>query len=160
MRKDLLILLIVLIPAAILMLFVARRYSSNLPNLASNTPYPTVSNKPNEVTEIMQITPASSGNIEVLLPLTGDSVKSGFAVKGNARTFESTVNIRLLDSSGIVLTETVATANAPDAGQFGPFEKTLTYQTNDLSGELQVFQYSAKDGSEIDKVTIPLAFAK
>lgn len=142
------------------MLFLANNFSSHKINnpFAVNTPFPTISNLPKETTETVPIAPSSSQNIEVLSPLMGDSVKSGFGVKGNARTFESTVNIRLIDSSGNVIVETVTMANAPDAGQFGPFEKVLNFKTTDTSGILEVFQYSAKDGSEIDKVEIPVTF--
>ncbi|MEK9206921.1 MAG: Gmad2 immunoglobulin-like domain-containing protein, partial [Patescibacteria group bacterium] len=91
-------------------------------------------------------------------PLGGDSVKSGFIVKGNARVFESVVSIRLLDSVGNILIQTTTMANAPDAGQFGPFEKMINFITTDSSGALEVYQVSAKDGSEIDKVSVPLLF--
>lgn len=104
--------------------------------------------------------PAASDNIEVLSPRAGETVKSGFVVKGNARTFESNVAIRLSDSLGNVLIETFTLANSPDAGQFGPFERELDFQTDDSTGILEVFQYSAKDGSEIDKVTVPVVFKK
>lgn len=162
MRKDVIILLAVLIPTALLMLFISRnvstRSSDNL--FATTSPYPTISMPGQEDVENKTITPAASRNIEVLSPLTGDKVKSGFVVKGNARTFESTVNIRLSDSSGNVIMETFTTAKAPDVGQFGPFEELINFSTDDQMGQLEVFQYSAKDGSEIDKVTIPLQFSK
>lgn len=159
MRKDLLIPLAVLIPAAIIMLIVANNFSNKRVNnpFATNTPYPTISAPTNE-NENTSVSPASSQNIEVLSPLMGDEVKSGFVVKGNARTFESSVSIRLLDSEGNVLAESFTLANAPDVGQFGPFEKQLNFQTESETGTLEVFQASAKDGSEIDKVIIPLLF--
>ena len=62
------------------------------------------------------------------------------------------------DDNGIVLFEGTAIANAPDVGQFGPFEKQIEFNTNALSGTLTVYQASAKDGSRIDVVTIPLKF--
>ncbi len=102
--------------------------------------------------------PSASQNIEVLSPRGGDSVKSGFAVKGNARVFENVVSIRLTDSEGYMLIQTSAYANALDVGKFGPFEKMLSFQTSATEGTLEVYQSSAKDGSEIDKVTIPLLF--
>src|SRR5690606_17298332 len=41
----------------------------------------------------------------------------------------------------------------------GPFEISLTYpKPTQQSGMIEVFQYSARDGSEIDKVTIPVTF--
>ncbi len=125
---------------------------------ASNSSYQTASEKSDSKPVSISMAPASSDNIEVLSPRGGDSVKSGLAIKGNARTFESSVAIRLSDSEGNVLVETFTLANAPDAGQFGLFEKALEFQTDDSTGTLEVFQYSAKDGSEIDKVTIPLLF--
>jgi hypothetical protein len=100
--------------------------------------------------------PASSQNIEVLTPRSGDNVKSGFAVKGNARVFENVVSIRLVDSQGNVLFENYTEANSPDTGQFGPFEMMINYESDYTEGTLEVFQYSAKDGSEIDKVSVPL----
>lgn len=123
----------------------------------SPTPYLTIPEKQTNPQEIT-LAPAASNNIEVLSPRGGDSIKSGFAVKGNARVFENVVSIRLLDSLGNVLVQTNASANAPDVGKFGPFEEVLKFQSDDSSGTLEVYQVSAKDGSEIDKVTIPLQF--
>ena len=34
----------------------------------------------------------------------------------------------------------------------------ISYDTESETGILEVFQYSAKDGSQIDKVTIPVVF--
>lgn len=160
MRKDLIILLAVLIPAAIIFILIARNFSNNkIDNpFVTPSPYPTVEAKPTENQDPEVITPAASENIEVLNPRSGDSVKSGFRVEGNARTFESNVRIRLTDSEGNVLLDTFTTADAQDVGQFGPFEKVINFTTNSEGGTLEVFQDSAKDGSEIDKVEIPLIF--
>lgn len=144
------------------MLIVAGNFSTKkITNpFATPTPYPTSSNPKIPASEETSITPASSKNIEVLSPLSGDIVKSGFVVKGNARVFENVVSIRLMDSLGGILSQTTTLANAPDAGKFGPFDKTMIFQTDDISGTLEIYQSSAKDGSEIDKVTIPLLFSK
>ena len=160
MRKDLIILLAVLIPAAIIILLVGKNFSSNkITNpFAAPSPYPTISSGPTATQSPTTLGPTASENIEVLTPRTGDIVESGFRVEGNARTFESTVNIRLMDSEKNVLIEMFTTADAPDAGQFGPFEKVINFKTGSTNGTLEVFQYSAKDGSEIDKVVIPLQF--
>lgn len=157
MRKNYLILLAAFILGFILLFLAAQKFTnSNITNpFASPTPFPTVGNAP---TDSENIPPASSINIEVLTPRTGDSIKSGFRVEGNARTFESNVRIRLSDAEGNILVDTNTLANAPDVGQFGPFEKSLTFETNAKTGTLEVFQNSAKDGSEIDKVSIPVVF--
>lgn len=151
MRKDLLILLAVLIPLSLVMLIIAGNFSDPAP-FATTSINPPVSQNPTA------ISPAASRNIEVLSPRGGDFVKSGFAVKGNARVFENVVSIRLTDAGENVLVQTFTTANAPDVGMFGPFEKVLKFETAVTEGTLEVYQSSAKDGSEIDKVTIPVLF--
>jgi len=158
LRKDLLFLLAVLIPLALIMLFVASNFSlTKITNpFTSPTPFPAISTTQND--DLTTISPASSRNIEVLSPRTGDLIKSGAVVKGNARVFESVVSIRLTDSEGNILSQATAMANSSDAGQFGPFEKELKFQTIATEGILEVYQSSAKDGSEIDKVTIPVLF--
>lgn len=160
MRKDLLILLAVLIPGGIIALLFTNNFTSGkITNpFASPTPYPTIAAEIDSTEQLITMAPAASQNIEVLSPRVGDSVVSGFAVKGNARVFESNVAIRLSDAQGNVLVQTFTLANAPDAGQFGAFEKVLDFQTYSTEGILEVYQNSAKDGSEIDKVTMPILF--
>jgi hypothetical protein len=108
-------------------------------------------------------TPLASENITVNQPLADANVGQEFIVKGTARVFENMVTIRLREKlSGRVIGELSAYADAPDVGQFGPYvagirltDPTLKSGTDLI---LEVFQYSAKDGSEIDKVTVPLTF--
>lgn len=159
MRKDLLILTAVLIPLAFLIILVANNFSPKkaLNQFISPTPYLTIPSN-QDPHDTITLAPAASVNIEVLSPRGGDKIKPNFAVKGNARVFENVVSIRLTDSQGVILVETSTMANAPDVGQFGPFEKMLEFQTTDTEGTLEVFQYSAKDGSEIDKVRVPILF--
>lgn len=160
MRKDHLIFLLVLIPIGVILILLASSFSSGRINnpFAKTTPFPTISDPSISIIPNETITPAASQNIEVLSPTMGEKVKSGFVVSGNARTFENNVAIRLSDSAGNVLIETFTLANAPDTGQFGPFEKQINFQTADTEGTLQVFQYSAKDGSIIDLVEVPVLF--
>lgn len=143
------------------MLLLATSSSTRItPKHLKSTPYPTIINSNAAQTENITSTPAASRNIEIISPLIGDIVKSGFNLKGNARVFEGVVSIRLLDSQGNTLKLTTTQTNAPDAGFFGPFNKTIDFQTTDTTGTLEVYQVSAKDGSEIDKVTIPLQFSQ
>lgn len=123
------------------------------------TPYPTVSvSEDYTVVESDAIKSQSSRNIEVLSPLAGDSVSSGFAVKGNARMKDNTVVIRLSDSNGNILIETTAITNSPSTGDYGPFEKIINFSSEDKSGLLDIFQFNKNDGSITDMVTIPLNF--
>lgn len=157
MRRNSLFLLAAFIIGISILFLAAQKFSSSGINpFLSPTPYPTIDAQNPDASGTLP--PSSSKNIEVLSPRTGDNIKSGFRVEGNARTFESNVRIRLTTDDGTVLIDTNTTANAPDVGQFGPFEKTLVFSTDAKTGTLEVFQNSAKDGSEIDKVTIPVVF--
>lgn len=77
-------------------------------------------------------------------------------VKGSARVFEAAVSARLLDENGNLLAEghTMATAGAPDRGDF---EMSLKFDPPSSGrGVLEVYWASPKDGSDLDKVSIPL----
>lgn len=146
------------------MLILKSNEYSSLDDIDSNiivavTPYPTITNT-NENTNIENpmITPTSSGNIEVVSPHVGDAVKKDILVKGNARTSENKVAIRLWDSSGNLITETTAETNASSKNQYGSFEKLIAFKTSDEYGELEIFQYNTEDGSITDTVEIPLNF--
>jgi len=105
--------------------------------------------------------PLRSDNIIVTAPTQNSEIANPVTVRGQARTFENSVAIRLVHADGTVLAENFTTADAPDIGQFGPFEISLSYPANTQgSGQIEVFQYSAKDGSEIDKVTVPVRFSQ
>lgn len=105
-------------------------------------------------------TKSESGNIVVHEPDANDAVSLPLVIEGEARVFENTFNYRLLDENGDVLVERYAMTDATDAGQFGAFEERISYpQPSGDTGTLEVFVYSAMDGSEADKITIPVKFA-
>lgn len=100
-----------------------------------------------------------SNNIKVIAPVPNEEITSPLVIKGEARTFEQAYAYRLSDESGAMIVEGFGTAHATDIGIFGPFESTLTFtKPQSRKGMLEVFQYSAKDGTEIDKVSIPVVF--
>ncbi len=102
----------------------------------------------------------SETNIRVRIPGENAEISLPLVVKGDARVFENTVNFRLLDESGALLVEHFATADSPDIGQFGAFESTVSYpKPKGTKGTLEVFWYSPADGTEEDKVIIPVKFA-
>lgn len=109
--------------------------------------------------------PVSSENITVTLPLTGDTVSNPIHVTGEARVFENVVSWRLKDATGAVLTSGATEAASPDVGQFGPFDFYAVVPApshpsdppmTDKNITLEVFQASAKDGSDADLVSISL----
>lgn len=156
-RKKNIFLSIFIILIIFLIIFITLN-SGNRFNIlfGSPSPIPTVGIQDPE--EIENVTPAASKNIEVLNPRENDKVESGFVIKGNARTFENTVNIRLLDSENEILIETFTTANAPEIGEFGSFETEIEYESEEPGGVLEVFQIDQESGEDTDKVIIPLIF--
>lgn len=102
-------------------------------------------------------------NIMVFSPRAHDAVHKTFMVSGKARVFENQFSIRIISSRGTLLREIAAIADAPDIGLFGNFGKEITLPDglkDNVDLTLEVFTYSAKDGSEIDKVSLPLRYVK
>jgi hypothetical protein len=162
-------LLAALLIVAVLILFVPRfrpllglddaiEQKENVPVPAVPQPSANTTIDSSPETEVPEET-VSSENITVTSPAPGEKVTSPMIVRGRARVFENLVNIRLRAADGEVITETFASANAPDVGQFGDFEISVNFtQPTQDSGTLEVFSQSPKDGSEINKVTIPVSF--
>ncbi len=94
-------------------------------------------------------------NITVSSPKAGDTVSSPVTVTGTGRVFEQQLNWRLATPSGAKVLEGQAMTHAQDIGQFGPYSFTIT---TGLKGNyvIWVFDYSAKDGSIIDLVKVPV----
>lgn len=102
---------------------------------------------------------SASGNMKVTSPDKDELINNPVLIKGEARVFESQFNWRVRDADGTILAAGPAYANAPDVGQFGPFEIKANYaKPKSQTGIVEVFDYSAKDGSEIDLVRIPVRF--
>lgn len=125
---------------------------------ARQTPMPTQANSQTGTTPVPQAIVSDSGNIKVYTPFQDDLVSSPFVLKGEARVFENSLNFRLTDVSGNIISEGNLMADAPDIGKFGKFEANIEYSTPSDFGTLEVFSLSAKDGSEINLVQIQLKF--
>ncbi len=94
--------------------------------------------------------------ILVQSPLIGQTVSSPVTVSGTADVFEATVSIRLLDESGNVIKETSTTATC-GTGCRGTYSAVVPYTVDhDQQGTVMVFESSAKDGSPVNVVKIPV----
>ena len=101
----------------------------------------------------------TTGNIIVSEPKPNNEVSSPMTITGKARVFENTFNIRLKEKSGQVLAEDTVMAQSQEVGEFGSFTKQLTFSApSESEGMLEVFDYSAKDGSVADLVSITVKF--
>lgn len=102
----------------------------------------------------------SSRNIVVIRPYPGDLIESGIQVEGFARLFEANVLFQIRDDLGTVVSReryTTALAGAPLYGYFSaslPFDQVPTTR----GGEIWVYARSAKDGSIVDLVQVPVHF--
>jgi hypothetical protein len=107
------------------------------------------------------LTPAPSasptGNITVSVPVANQTVGKAFVVSGSARTFEQNVVWRVRTTGNVQVASGFTTATAADIGQFGPYSFTVTLPGSTVGPVvLEVFETSAKDGSEVSKVSLPL----
>jgi hypothetical protein len=98
-------------------------------------------------------------NILIYSPIPNEEVSLPFELVGEARVFENAFNYRVTDASGTILAENMAYANAPDTGMYGRFDIHVKFaKSSSDNGYIEVFDYSAKDGLEIDKVAVPIRF--
>lgn len=94
--------------------------------------------------------------IWVTSPVKDQVIASPVKISGNARVFEATVSFRLKDAAGNVLAEGFATAAEGAPGR-GDFEGELAFKPDGSGqGQLEVFEESMKDGSDLNKVIIPV----
>lgn len=101
---------------------------------------------------------SSEANIIIESHTENDTIVSPVTVSGKARTFENTVNVRIKDASGKELAESFTTATG-EMGQHSDFSAVIEFDKGTAkTGAIEAFQYSAKDGTEIDKVTVPVTF--
>jgi hypothetical protein len=99
------------------------------------------------------------GPIEVTHPSRGATVTSPVTISGTADVFEATVSIRILDATNNALAETFTTATC-GTGCRGDYTIDVPFSVNTpQSGAIQVFEVSAKDGSMINIVRIPVTLA-
>ncbi len=89
-------------------------------------------------------------------PGVGATLSSPFITQGRATAFEATVNIDLLDAGEQPIVQTFATATMGAPGR-GAFRKSITFSTGSDSGWLVVYEASAKDGSHLNEVRIPVS---
>jgi germination protein M len=111
-----------------------------------------VSTRALERLDFEEFTPA----ILVESPLAFEEVTSPLRVTGTANTFEATFSYELTDTDGLIVAEDFVTATS-GTGTRGTFDLTAPFTVKfDGVGSLIVFERSAKDGSRINLVEVPL----
>ncbi|RIK36451.1 MAG: hypothetical protein DCC55_27265 [Chloroflexi bacterium] len=125
------------------------------------TPTETITVTPT-VTVTPPVTPTTTpvwsdpdAQIELFSPRANGLYHSPVEVIGLSQTFEGNVNLRLNAEDGTVLAERFTTGGSVDGFDF--FHTYLRFTVSEqVSSTLEVFETSAEDGSEINKVTVPL----
>jgi hypothetical protein len=99
------------------------------------------------------VTPA----ILVENPTPGDMVRSPLTVMGSNNTFEGATSFQLLDGGGRSLAE--AYGSGGTMGEWRPFTAHISFDPlASVTGTLVAFDRSARDGSMLDVVRIPVRF--
>ena len=99
---------------------------------------------------------AQTPAILVESPLPYQTAPSPIRVTGTANTFEATFQYELVDAAGTVIARHFVTATS-GSGTRGTFDVTIPYPAGHAGpGKLVVYESSAKDGSRIHVVEIPL----
>jgi hypothetical protein len=91
--------------------------------------------------------------VETPTPLA--EVKSPLEVSGTSNTFEATSQLELLDAGGKPIASKTVTASS-GTGERGSFHVTLRFKAPAGPATLVSYEESAKDGSRIDVVRIPV----
>lgn len=103
---------------------------------------------------------SESQNVIISTPAPTTTIGLPLVVTGRVRVFENTFNYRLLDADGTELVSGHSTAGMQDSDGYSSFTITTSYsKPTGTTGTLEVFDYSAKDGSVIDLARVPIAFS-
>ncbi len=91
----------------------------------------------------------------------GDNIVSPVVIEGEAVAFENTVTVELRNQEHETMVKEYVTTKAPDVGKSGPFKITLEFDfSSTKEGYVAVYEESAKDGSEVNLVEIPITYNK
>ncbi|MDG4800633.1 Gmad2 immunoglobulin-like domain-containing protein [Micromonospora sp. WMMD980] len=97
--------------------------------------------------------------IVVTAPASGDRVASPVTVTGTADVLEATVSVRVLDAAGREVGTGFTTASC-GSGCRGAYRVAVRYRRAAAgAGVVEVFQVSARDGSRVDLVRVPVTLA-
>lgn len=100
-----------------------------------------------------QLTPGTA----VYAPRFAAETQSIFSLTGMARAFEANVNWRVKDTTGAVVARGTTNATLGTSPVWGAYDTKVILPTTARGRyELEVFQVSARDGSDIELVRVPL----
>lgn len=91
----------------------------------------------------------------------GDNIISPITIEGTGVAFENTLIVELRNQEREIMVKEIVIVKAPDIGKSGPFKITLSFDfSSTKEGYVAVYEESAKDGSEVNLVEIPVTYNK
>ncbi|MCO1594379.1 GerMN domain-containing protein [Micromonospora sp. RHAY321] len=110
--------------------------------------------------------PVGRGDYDDLLPPivvtgpgVGERVDAPLTVTGTADVFEATVSVRVLDAAGREVATGFGTASC-GSGCRGTYRVVVGWRTaREQRGTIEVYEVSARDGSRINTVSVPVTLA-
>jgi hypothetical protein len=94
--------------------------------------------------------------IVVVSPSVGTRVGSPALISGSADVFEATVSVRILDADGAEIATRFTSATS-GSGTRGTYSVAVPYTVaSQQAGTIEVFEVSAKDGTRLNAVKIPV----
>jgi hypothetical protein len=97
--------------------------------------------------------------IVVIAPAIGERVTSPVTVTGTADVYEATVSVRVLDAAGREIGTAFTTASC-GSGCRGAYRLNVRYGRAAAGpGTVEVYEVSARDGSRVNAVRIPVHLA-
>ena len=91
-------------------------------------------------------------------PLPGDVVRSPIRLRGTANVFEATVSLDVRDANGKLVKQTFTTATSGN-GTRGTFDTELALPGHEGRVTVVAYEASAKDGTPLHVVRLPLELA-
>jgi hypothetical protein len=99
--------------------------------------------------------PANDDEVQVEEPLGGDPVTSPVTVRGQVAAFEATFKITIFDAAGATIAD--VTGMSSEGQTLAPFAQEMSFSvTQETDACMWVYEASARDGSPINVLQIPL----
>ena len=125
------------------------------PPTATATPTLTPTHTPAPAANGDALWSAPDQPIELFSPVNGAIYHSPIEVIGYSQTFEASVVVRLRDAAGNILGTRRSVGGGADGFAF--FHTYVRFEVSEATAAtLEIFEVSAKDGSEINQVQVPI----
>ncbi|MBU2036871.1 Gmad2 immunoglobulin-like domain-containing protein [Patescibacteria group bacterium] len=101
--------------------------------------------------------PLENKIMKITSPKINEAIKSPFIISGQALILETVLQIRIKDASGLVLAQ--KQIKIKESQKMSPFSSSIAYKRpTRTKGIVEIFVNSLEDGSEINKISIPVDF--